>query len=425
MLIPPTQNPRRGELESLLTFGFLYTKCSTLKQLYQIHAPIFTENLSQNCFLPPKIVAFCAIKNSIDYTRPLFNKMLQPNVVENGYFLETLRLYKNMHSRDVGPNNFTFPFILRAYKFFVGTALIDMYSNCGRILSAHWVFDQMPQRNVVLETFREMLRLNAKPNNATLVIMLSASARLGVLEMGEWIFNYANNNGFKGKSLISNGLIDMYLKCGCIEKVVTWNVMIGGLAMHGHGLQALAIFRRMREERARLDGITFVGVLCACTHAGLVDEGSRNFHSMTHDYHNTPTIEHYGCMVDLLGRAGRIEEALELIKRMPIEVDSVVWSSLHGACRTFGNIEPTNPANYELLSKIFAAAGRRKEAARMKVVMIERGIQKIPGWSSIEVNGSVAKFYSSDKRNPRSIEIFEEFKWVNTVIENTIQSYIE
>ncbi|XP_011620815.1 pentatricopeptide repeat-containing protein At5g56310-like [Amborella trichopoda] len=223
----------------------------------------------------------------------------------------------------------------------------------------------------VLETFREMLRLNAKPNNATLVIMLSASARLGALEM-----------------------VRVYRESGlCVcgdkrerQREVTWNVMIGGLAMHGHGLQALAIFRRMREERARLDGITFVGVLCACTHAGLVDEGSRNFHSMTHDCHNTPTIEHYGCMVDLLGRAGRIEEALELIKRMPIEEDSVVWSSLHGACRTFG---------------------RRKEAARMKVVMIERGIQKIPGWSSIEVNGSVAKFYSSDKRNPRSIEIFE------------------
>ncbi|KAL4200620.1 hypothetical protein AMTRI_Chr02g254500 [Amborella trichopoda] len=512
----------------------------------------------------------------MDYARQFFDKMLQPNVVlyntmfkgyvENGFFLETLELYKCMHSRDVGPNNFTFPFVLRACakllaikegewihciivktgledNIFVGTTLIDMYSNCGRIISAHWVFDQMPQRNVVswtaiiqgnilsndlvsarylydvapendvissnvmvagyakvgdmcaarelfdsmgerdviswntllvgyvengdlgsalkvfgemnernvfswstilggyahggfhcevLDMFREMLRLNAKPNDATLVIVLSASARLGALEMGEWIFNYANNNGFKGNLLISNGLIDMYAKCGCIEKavcvfeemrerdLVTWNVMIGGLAMHGHGLQALAIFRRMREERERPDGITFVGILCACTHAGLVDEGSRHFHSMTHDYHITPTIEHYGCMVDLLGRAGRLEEALELIKGMPIEVDNVVWSSLLGACRTFGNvivaeyaieqlikIEPTNPANYVLLSNIYAAAGRWKEAARMKVVMRARGIQKIPGWSSTEVSGRVAKFYSSDKRNPRSIEIFE------------------
>ncbi|KAK9127496.1 hypothetical protein Syun_016293 [Stephania yunnanensis] len=285
----------------------------------------------------------------------------------------------------------------------------------------------------VLGTFKRMLVESAiEPNDATLVTVLSACSRLGALSLGEWVHVYAESKRLEGNVFVGNGLIDMYSKCGSIDNaigvfnnmaskdLITWNTLINGLAMHGRGADALNMFDLMMNVVEKPDGITFVGVLCACSHMGLVSKGFLYFKSMTMDYFITPQIEHYGCMVDLLARAGQLNEAMDFVRRMPIEADAVIWSSLLGACKTYQNvelaevaleklieIEPKNPANFVLLSNIYGDSGRWGDLARLKVLMREVKVKKPPGCSLIEVDDSVMEFHSLDQRHPMTDEIYQ------------------
>ncbi|URE32714.1 Pentatricopeptide repeat-containing protein [Musa troglodytarum] len=388
---------------------------------------------------------------------------------------DTVALFRRMRRRDVRPNRYTFPLVIKSCTAvrateegeqahglaiksgfegndFAVPALIDMYSSVGAIGSARKVFSSMPAKNVVAWTAIVAAYLSngdlgsarslfdqttdrdghdVKPNEATLATVLSACSKLGALRRGRRIHVYAEANGLNTSVCVSNGLIDMYAKCGCIDDavgvfdamqrkdLVTWNSMIAGLAMHGRGADALQLFRQMKRAGERPDGITFVGALSACAHIGLVDDGLMHFRSMSEDYKLIPWVEHYGCVVDLLSRAGLLAEAVEFIWRMPMEPDCVIWSALLGACQVhrdvavaelamdrLGRLAPGDAANYVVLSNIYGAAGRWKDVARMKRIAREQSTEKTPGGSSIEVDSEVVEFLSSDTRHRQTWKIY-------------------
>ncbi|KAM0951711.1 putative tetratricopeptide-like helical domain superfamily [Dioscorea sansibarensis] len=325
------------------------------------------------------------------------------------------------------------------------------YSNSGDIEACERFFEEMPEKNVfswngliggylrrgwflkVLCVFDRMLRSpRVMLNDATLVAVLSACAKLGAVNIGRWIHVFAETSGFSANLYVANGLIDMYLKCGCImdamlifrrmetKDVVTMNVMIGGLATHGCGLEALELFEQMLQQGERPDGITFVGALSACVHAGMVEKGYSYFRLMTEDYLITPWIEHYGCMVVLLGRAGLLNEAIEFARRMPMEPDCVVWSALLGVCQVHNDVrlaklvmnkiiklDPEDVTNYVVLSNIYGAVEKWREVAGLKCLTRNSGNAKLPGCSFVEVGFQVVEFYSFDERHCKTSEIYQ------------------
>lgn len=294
-----------------------------------------------------------------------------------------------------------------------------------------------------LALFREMQMSNVKPDEFTMVSILTACAHLGALELGEWVKTYIDKNSIKNDTFVGNALIDMYFKCGNVGKAkkvfkemhhkdkFTWTAMIVGLAINGHGEEALAMFSNMIEASITPDEITYIGVLCACTHAGMVEKGQSFFISMTMQHGIKPNVTHYGCMVDLLGRAGRLEEAHEVIVNMPVKPNSIVWGSPLGACRVHKNVqladmaakqilelEPENGAVYVLLCNIYAASKKWENLCQVRKLMMERGIKKTPGCSLMELNGNVYEFVAGDQSHPQSKEIYAK-------LENMMQDLIK
>ncbi|KAI5323073.1 hypothetical protein L3X38_032145 [Prunus dulcis] len=348
----------------------------------------------------------------------------------------------------------------------VGTAVIDMYAKCGGVDFSRLVFDglyvknsmswntmidgymkngkvddavklfeQMPQRDAVswtvliggfvkkgqfeqaLEWFREMQLSGVEPDYVTLIAVIAACADLGTLGLGLWISRFIMKQDFRDNIRISNSLIDMYSRCGCIgfarqvfesmpkRTLVSWNSMIVGFAVNGHAEEALEFFNLMQKEGFKPDGVSFTGALTACSHAGLVNEGLHYFDNMKRIHRITPRIEHYGCIVDLYSRAGMLEDALKVIEKMPMKPNEVVVGSLLAACRTNGNInlaerlmkylyelDPGVDSNYVLLANIYAADGRWDGASRVRNTMKALGIQKTPGFSSVEIDCEIHEF---------------------------------
>ncbi|XP_071698860.1 pentatricopeptide repeat-containing protein At1g05750, chloroplastic [Rutidosis leptorrhynchoides] len=362
----------------------------------------------------------------------------------------------------------------------VGTSIINMYckSNCidlalscfekmevrnnvtwntlvaglmrnGEIDHAVKVFDEMPERDVVsytalidgfvkkgcyehaLEWFREMQASGVEPDYVTVVAVISACANLCALGLGLWIHKFVLVKGMKENVRINNSLIDMYCRCGCTEfarqvfdnmskrNLVSWNSIIVGFALNGNPDETLRYFYRMQKDGYTPDEVTFTGALTACSHAGIVDEGLKLFDMMVNDYKISPTIEHYGCLVDLYSRAHMLEEALNVIKKMPMKPNKVVLGSVLAACRAAGDtrlgeklmkyiseLNPCGDSNYVLLSNIYAAGGDWMKASTVRRRMKSRGIEKNPGVSSIEINGVVDQFVAGDKSHVKSEHIY-------------------
>ncbi|KAL5216450.1 hypothetical protein ABZP36_007851 [Zizania latifolia] len=333
----------------------------------------------------------------------------------------------------------------------LATALVDMYAKCGELDEARRLFDGMRSRDVVawsamisgytqadrcreaLNLFSEMQSTEVSPNDVTMVSVLSACAVLGALETGKWVHSYVRRKGLPLTVVLGTALVDFYAKCGCIDSAVeafksmplrnswTWTALIKGMASNGRGREALELFSSMREANVEPTDVTFIGVLLACSHSCLVEEGRRHFISMSQDYGIQPRIEHYGCMVDLLGRAGLIDEAYHFIKTMPIEPNAIIWRALLSACTVHKNVDigeealkqiipldPSHSGDYILLSNIYASVGRWKDAAMIRREMDMRGIEKIPGCSLIELDGTVFEFFAEDSDHPQLREIYEK-----------------
>ncbi|KAF9616973.1 hypothetical protein IFM89_033043 [Coptis chinensis] len=349
-----------------------------------------------------------------------------------GVILDARRLFDGMPTRDVVSWN----------------AMLAGYSKVGDLESARILFEKMSERNVIswttviagyaqmnhpneaIQIFRRMQLEDVKPDEIAMLAALSACAHLGALELGKWIHDYIDKCGIPKIVPLSNALIDMYVKSGSIEKalevfekmkrrsVITWTTMIAGFALHGSGKEALEMFSRMERERVRPNDVTFLAILSACSHVGLVEMGRWYFNSMITRYHMSPKIEHYGCMIDLLGRAGYLREAHELVREMPFEPNGAIWGSLLAASRVHGDVElgecalrhlievePHNSGNYTILSNIYATFGRWHEVGMVRKAMRDKGVKKMPGGSSIELNSIVHEFIAGDKSHPQSERI--------------------
>ncbi|KAE8675143.1 Pentatricopeptide repeat-containing protein [Hibiscus syriacus] len=269
-----------------------------------------------------------------------------------------------------------------------------------------------------------------RPNYVTLVSVLPAISRIGALELGKWVHLYAERNEIVIDDALGSALVDMYAKCGSIEKAIqvfnkinkpntiTWSAIIGGLAIHGRAKEALDYFSRMKCEGVTPSDVVYIGILSACSHAGLVEEGRLFFNHIVNGVDFEPRLEHYGCMVDLLGRSGLLKEAEEFISNMPIKPDDVIWKALLGACKMHGNIEmgdraaqilmniaPRDSGAYVSLSNIYAASRDWESVARVRLKMKEMDVRKDPGCSWIELDGVVHQFLVEDESHPRAKEI--------------------
>ncbi|KAK7351459.1 hypothetical protein VNO77_10943 [Canavalia gladiata] len=328
-------------------------------------------------------------------------------------------------------------------------SLIFGHARLGQMESARALFDEMPCRTIVswttmingyartgcygeaLDIFRTMQMVGIEPDEISVISVLPACAQLGALEVGKWIHMYSDKNGFLKKTGICNALIEMYAKCGCVDEawrlfdqliekdVISWSTMIGGLANHGKGYAAIRLFQDMQKAGIAPNGVTFLGLLSACAHAGLWNEGLKYFDDMRMDYHIVPEIEHYGCLVDLLGRLGRLDQALDTILKMPIKPDSRIWNSLLSSCRIHRNleiaivameqlseIEPEESGNYVLLANIYAELGKWEGVSNIRKLIRSKRIKKTPGSSLIEVNNEVQEFVSGDDSKPFSLGVF-------------------
>ncbi|KAJ7950357.1 Pentatricopeptide repeat-containing protein family [Quillaja saponaria] len=327
--------------------------------------------------------------------------------------------------------------------------MIDGYVRLGDLKAARKLFDKMHHRSVIswnamisgyaqnglfteaIEMFHEMQMEDVSSNYVTLVSVLPAISRLGALELGKWVHLYAEKIGIEIDNVLGSALIDMYSKCGSIEKaiqvfdrlpkknVITWNAIIGGLAMHGRADDVFEYFSRMqRTGLVTPSDVTYIGILSACSHAGLVDQGRSFFNHMVNMVGLEPRIEHYGCMVDLLGRAGLLKEAEELILNMPIKSDDVIWKALLGACKIHKNIEigrraaevlmdlaPNDSGSYVALSNMYASVGDWNSVAEVRLMMKDLDIRKDPGCSWIEIDGVINEFLVEDDSHPRAREI--------------------
>ncbi|XP_062078467.1 pentatricopeptide repeat-containing protein At4g30700 [Humulus lupulus] len=330
----------------------------------------------------------------------------------------------------------------------VSTALTTVYCRLNEIESARQLFDESPEKSLAswnsmisgytqngltemaITLFRKMISV-LSPNPITITSILSACAQLGILSLGKWVHGLIKSKNLESNIFVKTALVDMYAKCGSIgearelfnlvtqKNVVTWNAMISGYGLHGHGHEALELFNEMLHSGVAPTGVTFLSILYACSHAGLVREGDNIFKSMVHDHGFEPLAEHYACMVDILGRAGQVEQALEFIRKMPVEPGVVVWGSLLGACMTHKNhsiarvaseklfeLDPGNTGYYVLLSNIYSADRNFPKAALVRQVVKNRKLEKIPGCTLIEIAEATHVFTASDRSHPRTMEIY-------------------
>lgn len=314
-------------------------------------------------------------------------------------------------------------------------AMILGYGHNGEVEKARQVFDNMRDKDdqtwsamikvyerkglelEALNLFALMQTQGVRPNFPSLISLLSVCGSLASLDHGRQIHAQLVRNQFDLDVYVASVLITMYVKCGNLVKakqvfdrfnekdIVMWNSIITGYAQHGLGEEALQVFQEMCSLGMAPDDITFIGVLSACSYSGKVEQGHEVFETMKSKYQVEPRTAHYACMVDLLGRAGRVEEAMDLIENMPVDADAIVWGALLSACRTYMKLdlaevaakkliqlEPNNAGHYVLLSNIYASKGRWHEVAELRKIMGARSVTKSPGCSWIEVEHKVHMF---------------------------------
>lgn len=331
-----------------------------------------------------------------------------------------------------------------AYIVHVEGALIDMYAKSGNLKDACKVFENMEEKEAIscssilagfssnghdqeaLKFYSTLHRSSVTPDPFALASATISCAKLADQLQGKQIHVQIIKHGHESDNCVGSALIDLYSRSGSIEDAhrvfeqllrrdrIAWTSMIDGYAQHGEGRKALELFECMIEEGAQPNEVTFVSVLYACSHAGLVEEGLRYFHLMSSNYGIEPVLHHYACVVDLLGRAGRLEEALQFIKRMPLEPSPLIWRAFLGACRVHNNLdmgiyasnrllemEPEDDSTYVLLANMYAAVGRWSDALGVRNLMKKRGVRKAPGFSWIEVGKSFHIFGAGDTIHPQ------------------------
>lgn len=382
----------------------------------------------------------------------------------------SIRLFREMERGGVEPDVFAITSILHACacegfleigkdvhnyikennmqsSLYVSNALMDMYAKCGSMEDAELVFSEIPVKDIVswntmiggysknsfpneaLNLFVAMLQ-ELEPDGRTMACILPACASLAALDRGREIHGYILRNGYSSDRHIANAIVDMYVKSGVLvlarllfdsipaKDLISWTVMIAGYGMHGFGREAIATFNDMRNAGVEPDEVSFISILYACSHSGLVDEGWRFFNLMRYEFKIEPKLEHYACMVDLLSRTGNLSKAYRFIEMMPIPPDATVWGALLCGCRIHHDVklaekvaehvfelEPENTGYYVLLANIYAEAEKWEEMKRLRVKISQRGLKKNPGCSWIEIKGKVNIFVAGGSSHPQAKRI--------------------
>ncbi|KAA8539264.1 hypothetical protein F0562_025956 [Nyssa sinensis] len=418
------------------------------------------------------MLAACVRSGNIETGRQIFDRMACPsssswNAVLSGYsqsgnHIEAIKLFREMQFRSFQPDRTTLAIILSSCAglgllecgkqvhaaslkvvfhadIYVASGLIGMYSKCNKTEMAKCVFDGMPELDVVcwnsmivglslnsldkeaFTLFNQMLGKGMFPTQFSYATVLSCCSKLSSLSQGRQVHALIAKDGFINDVFVGSALIDMYCKCGDVDGAklffdmmpcknsVTWNEMIHGYAQNGRGDEAVCLYEEMIGSGEKPDGVTFVAVLTACSHSGLVDTGIRMFNSMQLEHGVEPLLDHYTCIIDSLGRAGRFNEAEALIDKMPCKDDPILWEVLLSSCRVHGNVslarraaeelfrlDPQNSAPYVLLANIYSSSGRWDEARAVREMMIDKQVFKDRGYSWVENKNGMQAFVVDD-----------------------------
>ncbi|KAH7521076.1 hypothetical protein JRO89_XSUnG0119900 [Xanthoceras sorbifolium] len=408
---------------------------------------------AQNCQYHESIELYLEMKSVGIMTNAIIAASVLPGLAK----LKLLKQGKEMHS-----------FILKqAFESdaVVGSALIDMYSNCGSMREAQNIFEVKLDSGTSIwnsmivgcslngdfgsafEVFGRIWDSNMRPNSITLVSILPMCTKIGSLRLGKEIHGYATRSGLSTVISVGNSIIDMYCKCGYLElgvkvfnqmvdkNIVTYNTIISTHGIHGRGHEAFTFFEQMKEAKIMPNKVTFVALLSSCSHGGLLDRGWFFYKSMINDYHILPEMEHYSCMVDLLGRAGCLEDACNFISRMPVEPDIDILGSLLGACRVHNKIEladmvkerilmkdQKDPGFFVLLSNIYASTNRWNDALKVRKIIKEKGLVKKPASSWIQIGSSIHVFHARERMHPDFDKIQEMLD--NLLLEMKNEGYV-
>ncbi|KAG8499969.1 hypothetical protein CXB51_006411 [Gossypium anomalum] len=454
-----------------------------LKELgRQLHCNLLKLNVGSDPFVHVGLIDMYSKSGLMNDARMVFNLMPDKDLIawnavisahsQNGEDMEALLLFPLMHEAGVGFNQTTLSTVLKSVASFqvnyvckqvhahsaksgfesdryVVNSLIDAYGKCALLEDATRIFreclivdlvgftsmitaySQSGQGEEALKLYLEMLDRGIEPDPYVCSSLLNACANLSAYEQGKQVHVHVLKHGFMYDNFAGNSLVNMYAKCGSIDDaecafssipergIVSWSAMIGGLAQHGHGKEALRVFNQMLKYGVSPNQITLVSVLCACNHAGLITEAQKYFRSMNELFGFEPMQEHYACMIDLLGRAGRLDEAMELVDTMPYQADGSVWGALLGAARIHKNVEigqraaemllilePEKSGTHVLLANIYASVGMWNNVAKMRRLMKDCNVKKEPGVSWIEVKDKIYTFIAGDRSHFRSEEIY-------------------
>ena len=409
----------------------------------------------RSCDVKPDSVILCTVLSACGHAGNLsYGKTIHEFVKDDGYAINShlqtalINMYANCGAMDLAREIYNG---LSSKHLIVSTAMLSGYAKLGMVKDARFIFDQMIERDLVcwsamisgyaesdqpqeaLKLFDEMLQKRIVPDQITMLSVISACSHVGALAQANWIHTCVDRSGFGRALSVNNALIDMYAKCGNLVKarevfenmprknVISWSSMINAFAMHGNADSAINLFHRMKEENIEPNGVTFIGVLYACGHAGLVEEGEKLFSSMINEHGISPTCEHYGCMVDLYCRANFMTKAVELIETMPFAPNVIIWGSLMSACQVHGEaelgefaakrlleLEPDHDGALVVLSNIYAKEKRWNDVGLIRKSMSYKGISKEKASSRIEINNEVHMFMMADRYHKRSDEIYEK-----------------
>ncbi|XAR60119.1 hypothetical protein NMG60_11033371 [Bertholletia excelsa] len=472
------------------SFATVIKLCANLKELgfaIQLHCWVHKNGLDSAPTIRTALMVAYSKCGKMDDAFKLFSiTQNMQNVVswtamvsgylQNGRSEKAASLFCQMRREGIAPNDFTYSSILTAHptaslfqihaqvikinyenSSTVGTALLDAYIKIGNTGEAAKIFTLIKEKDTVawtamlaghaqigdtegaVKVFMKSAKEGIQSNEFTFSSVINACASpTASVEQGKQFHAISIKSGYSNSLCVSSALVTMYAKKGNIETAnevfkrqqerdsVSWNSMISGYAQHGYGKKALKVFEEMRTRNLEIDEITFIGVICACTHAGLVDEGQRYFDMMVNDFLIDPTMEHYSCMVDLYSRAGMLNKAMDLINRMPFPAGATVWRTLLAACRVHLNLDlgkvaaenlislqPHDSAAFVLLSNMYAAAGNWKERAKVRKLMDERKVKKETAYSWIEVKNKTYGFVAGDHSHPFSDWIYLKLEDLN------------
>ncbi|CAI0468771.1 unnamed protein product [Linum tenue] len=452
----------------------------------EVHAHLIILGLHQDARLRNLVVNVYSKCRCFGYARKLLDESPEPDLIswsalisgysQNGLGQEAISAFREMHSLGVKSNTFTLSSALKAcagagnrepgrqlhaylirrdlgLDTFLGVGLVDLYAKSGYMVDARLVFNVIPEKDLIawnavisghshngqgeeaLKLYLEMQSQGIKPDAFVYSSLFNACASLSAYEQAKQVHVQVLKLGFIIDIFAGNSLVNSYAKCGSIDdaerafreiperSIVSWSAMIGGMAQHGHGRLALQMFNEMLKEGVAPNHITLVSVLCACNHAGLVTDAKRYFSSMEELFSVQPMEEHYACMIDILGRAGKLDEAMELVNTMPYEANAAVWGALLGAARIHKNVdlgskaaemlinlEPEKSGTHILLANIYASAGMWDGVAKIRKVMKDSNVKKEPGMSWMEIKDKVHTFIVGDRSHPRGKEIYAKLE---------------